>query len=105
MSWLALCREVSEQIKVECTQGIKQGAPESAELFGLLMVCQIDELLDTAAWQSLPVPWGDVPLTLLFYQDDIFIWDEHVRVLEKKIAYVSEVLLRILQGSTFSFDW
>ena len=84
-----------EKIRVECTQGIKQGAPESAELFGLLMGCQIDELLDTENWRSLPVPWGDVPLSLIFYQDDIFVWDEHIAYLEKKIALISEALLAL----------
>ncbi|CAE7295584.1 unnamed protein product [Symbiodinium sp. CCMP2456] len=80
------------RIQVECTQGIKQGAPESAELFGLLMGCQIDNMLDSPQWIRIPVPWGDVPLCLLFYQDDVFVWDEHIHSLKKRIELVAQVL-------------
>ena len=62
---------------------------------GELDLSCFDELLDTETWRSLPVPWGDVPLSLLFYQDDIFVWDEHIGNLEKKIALVSEALLAL----------
>ncbi|CAE7215765.1 pol [Symbiodinium sp. CCMP2456] len=80
------------RIQVECTQGIKQGAPESAELFGLLMGCQIDSLLDSPQWARIPTPWGDVPLCLLFYQDDVFIWDENIDSLKQRIELVAQVL-------------
>ncbi|CAE7231141.1 pol [Symbiodinium sp. CCMP2592] len=81
-----------DRITVECTQGIKQGAPESAELFGLLMGCQIDAVLESHAWGELSCPWGDVPLTLLFYQDDVFVWDETIGGLEKRINSVARAL-------------
>ena len=86
------CVPGGELIEVECTQGIKQGAPESAELFGLIMGEQIDKVLEDARWQQIPVPWGDAPLCLLFYQDDVFVWDESIDHLQRRISLVSGAL-------------
>ena len=86
------CVPGGDMICVECTQGIKQGAPESAELFGLIMGGQIDQLLEDARWKKIPMAWGDSPLCLIFYQDDVFIWDENVDHLQRRITLVSEAL-------------
>ena len=83
------------EVEVQCTQGIKQGAPESAELFGLLMADQIDAVLESATWERLGGTWGDAPLNLLFYQDDIFGWDETAPKLEQRIREIAKALARL----------
>ena len=82
-------------ISVECNTGIKQGAPESAELFGILMGDILDELLDGVAWHHIPTPWGDAPATLAFYQDDVFIWEERADCLERRIELVAKSLAKL----------
>ena len=89
------CVPGGELVDVECTQGIKQGAPESAELFGLIMGEQIDKVLADNRWKQLPTPWGDVPLCLLFYQDDVFVWDENVKHLQDRISLLAAALKEI----------
>ena len=80
------------RVEVECTQGIKQGAPESAEMFGLLMADKIEDMVESKRWRAIPTTWGDVPLNLLFYQDDVFVWDEKVEQLETRIQLIAETL-------------
>ena len=82
-------------IEIDCNSGIKQGAPESAELFGLLIGDMIDGLLDDPRWANLAIPWGDVPLSVVYYQDDIFLWDESPDQIEKKIELIAEGLSRL----------
>ena len=45
--------------------GIKQGAPESAEVLGLVMGMVLDDVRSDARWKSLPLPIADLPVDLM----------------------------------------
>ena len=85
-----------------CNSGIKQGAPESAELFGLMMGEIMDDILEGEEWRRIRVPWGDAEVILVFYQDDIFLWEEDAAALSKRIALIADGLGKI--GLTLAED-
>ena len=45
-----------DSISVQANSGIKQGAPESAELFGLIMGWILDETLARPEWKAVGRP-------------------------------------------------
>ena len=80
-------------ISVEPNVGIKQGAPESAELFGMVMDHLLSELIVTKEWQKFGANHHELDVSLVFYQDDIFIIESdfvrlcrRVKVLERYLA-------------------
>ncbi|CAE6965614.1 unnamed protein product [Symbiodinium sp. CCMP2592] len=75
--------------------GIKQGAPESAELFGLVVDAMLSELVHCRQWQNLGAPLDDCDIDLLFYQDDVFLIETAFGRLCKRITVVD----RCLQGA------
>ncbi|CAE7244711.1 pol [Symbiodinium sp. CCMP2592] len=79
-------------VEILCNSGIKQGAPESAELFGLLMGDVLDELLGRDEWRKIKIPWGDADVVLAFYQDDVFVWDECAGSLSRRIELIAKQL-------------
>eukprot|EP00439_Symbiodinium_sp_Y106_P074342 s1137_g14.t1 len=74
--------------------GIKQGAPESAEIFGMIMDCLLCELVFHEGWKRLGVAVPGLNVPLVFYQDDIFILESDLGRLCKKINILERHLGR-----------
>ncbi|CAE7458749.1 unnamed protein product [Symbiodinium sp. CCMP2592] len=72
--------------------GIKQGAPESAELFGLVIDSLLSCLVNCRQWGELGLPFSEADIDLLFFQDDIFIVETQFARLCKRIAIVDRCL-------------
>ena len=79
-------------IAVQANVGIRQGAPESAELFGLAMGLFIDEAMDSLGWKQVGAPIDDLDIELLYFQDDIFLFESSTARLARKVAIVGEHL-------------
>ena len=79
-------------INIKANVGIRQGAPESAELFGLVMGLMLDTMLDTKDWMAIGAPVQDLDIELLFFQDDIFVFETSTARLARKINLVGDVL-------------
>ena len=86
------------EIQVYPNIGIKQGAPESAELFGIIMDAIIDEMRMSPEWGCLDQPLPDLDLDIMFYQDDIFI----VEVCPKRLARRIELVEKYLANAGLS---
>ena len=81
------------EIQIDANVGIKQGAPESAELFGLIMDALLSRVTSHAKWGDIGWSWPDLDVQLVFYQDDIFVIEDNlgrlgrrVKVLERHLA-------------------
>ncbi|CAE7535945.1 Retrovirus-related Pol polyprotein from type-2 retrotransposable element R2DM [Symbiodinium microadriaticum] len=81
-------------IEVEPNVGIKQGAPESAELFGMVMDHLLTTLIGTKAWQKFGRPHSDLDVNLVFYQDDIFLLEKDFIRLCKRVKVLERYLER-----------
>ena len=79
-------------IEVRPDIGIKQGAPESAEVFGLLIDTLLSGLVHCRQWKALGLPFDELEVDLLFYQDDIFLIDNCISRLCRKISAVNASL-------------
>eukprot|EP00439_Symbiodinium_sp_Y106_P043032 s1996_g5.t1 len=79
-------------IVVEPNVGIKQGAPESAELFGLVMDTLLTELTEHQKWKDIGDAIGDLDVDLIFYQDDIFILEDDLCKLGRRISVLKRSL-------------
>ena len=91
-----LCGDVpgGGQICIAPDIGMKQGAPESAELFGLVVDSLLSDLVDCRLWGELGTPFEDLGLELLFFQDDIFLIENSLGKLCKRISAVGRCLGR-----------
>ena len=74
--------------------GIKQGAPESAEIFGMIMDCLLSELVQHEGWKRLGTTVPELDIPLIFYQDDIFVLETELGRLCKKINVLERHLGR-----------
>ncbi|CAE7830935.1 pol [Symbiodinium sp. CCMP2592] len=74
-----------DTISVNANSGIKQGAPESAELFGLIMGWILDETMSKPAWQAVGAPFHDLDLELMYFQDDVFLLETSAARVARKI--------------------
>ena len=72
--------------------GIKQGAPESAEIFGLLVDSLMTSLTTCRQWLAMGKPFDDIDIDLLFYQDDIFLVETSLARLCRKIKAINKSL-------------
>ncbi|CAE7623447.1 unnamed protein product [Symbiodinium sp. CCMP2592] len=81
-------------INVDANVGIKQGAPESAEVFGLVMDDILSKLTAQRAWGELGRAFEDSDIELVFYQDDIFIVETILARLARKIKILERCLER-----------
>ncbi|CAE7254887.1 pol [Symbiodinium sp. CCMP2592] len=81
-------------ISVSPNTGIKQGAPESAEIFGILVDSMLTELVDCSAWKRLGRPHKDLDIDLMFYQDDVFLVETDLTNLIRRIRVVNKCLGR-----------
>ena len=75
-----------DMITVQATSGIKQGAPESAELFGLIMGWILDGVIEKPHWGAIGRPFEDLDLDLLYFQDDVFLIETSASRVARKIA-------------------
>ena len=83
-----------QPIRLRPDVGIKQGAPESAEIFGLVVDSVLADLVASKQWAGLGLPFPDLGLDLLFYQDDIFLIENNLSRLVRKIRVVDRGLQR-----------
>ncbi|CAE7219725.1 unnamed protein product [Symbiodinium microadriaticum] len=79
-------------IKLRPNIGIKQGAPESAELFGLVVDSLLTDLVSHPKWTEFGDPFAELGVTLLFYQDDIFLVENDLPKLARRIRAVGRCL-------------
>ncbi|CAE7240353.1 unnamed protein product, partial [Symbiodinium sp. CCMP2456] len=81
-----------DQINIHCTTGIRQGAPESAELFALVLEAALDEMRAGQQWQRLSKPIHDLEVDLLMYQDDLFLWDPSPEGIAMRLDLIDQAL-------------
>ena len=81
-----------DSISVQANSGIKQGAPESAELFGLIMGWTLDETLARPEWKAVGRPIADLDLELLYFQDDVFVLENSAARMARKTALLRDHL-------------
>ncbi|CAE7484674.1 unnamed protein product [Symbiodinium sp. CCMP2592] len=74
-----------QTLKISPNVGIKQGAPESAELFGMIMDCMLSELTTCQGWKRFGIAVPGCDLQLIFYQDDIFLLETEFARLGRKV--------------------
>ncbi|CAE7219179.1 pol [Symbiodinium sp. CCMP2592] len=79
-------------IEVRPNIGIKQGAPESAEVFGLVMDALLMKLTSHAKWKDFGLPLPGLDITLIFYQDDIFVVESELVRLGRRIKVLERTL-------------
>eukprot|EP00439_Symbiodinium_sp_Y106_P074001 s399_g14.t1 len=80
------------EITVSPNIGIKQGAPESAEIFGLVMDSLLMRLVAHPKWKALGKPFSELDVELVFYQDDIFIIEDTFARLGRRIKILERTL-------------
>ena len=84
-----------EKLVVHANKGIRQGSPESAEIFGMLMTLAVEDALEDARWPAFRGAMEDLPVAVVVYQDDVFLWDDDPHVLEQKIRIIAEKIARL----------
>ena len=89
------CAPGGAPVRVESNRGIRQGSPESAEIFGLLIASIIGELKDGKQWKCPNGNMHDVPADVGCYQDDIFLWGEQAGPVAHNIGLISDALRRV----------
>ena len=77
-----------EVITVCPNNGIKQGAPESAEIFGLVVDALLSEVTESSRWRALGDGLPGLDIQTMFYQDDIFVIDRNLGVIAKRIRVI-----------------
>ena len=80
------------EIDVQANAGIKQGAPESAEIFGMIMDSLLSRLLSHPKWGEFGKPIPELDVQLIFYQDDIFVVETELGRLAKRIKVLERCL-------------
>ncbi|CAE7210175.1 unnamed protein product, partial [Symbiodinium necroappetens] len=81
-----------EMLDLCCTTGIRQGSPESAELFALVLQDALEDMMHSKAWRSLGVTIPELNVELLMYQDDLFLWDDDAGRLTKRLELINDCL-------------
>ena len=89
------CAPGGTAISVESNRGIRQGSPESAEIFGLLIASIVTELKNGEAWRRPSGDMLDVPADVGCYQDDIFLWGEQAGPVAHNVALISAALRKV----------
>ena len=74
--------------------GIKQGAPESAEIFGLVMDAMLGELTNSKQWKALGEALPKLDVDLMFYQDDVFVLEKELGMLGRRVRVINKCLQR-----------
>ena len=79
-------------ITIQPNNGIKQGAPESAEIFGLVVDTLLSEVTSSSRWAALGESLPGLTIETMFYQDDIFVVDHCLSVLGRRIRIIDRCL-------------
>ena len=74
---------------MQTNRGVKQGSPESAELFGMIMATAIQQQCLGGCWNKPHGPLADMPCDVGVFQDDVFVWGDAPDAIEKNIALMS----------------
>ena len=82
------------EVHVEANIGIRQGAPESAEMFGLVMGLLLDGMVQQKTWQQIGTAIQDLDIDLFYFQDDIFLFESTAARLARKISLIGSTLSR-----------
>ncbi|CAE7942707.1 unnamed protein product [Symbiodinium sp. KB8] len=82
-------------VAVRANRGIRQGSPESAELFGMIVSEVITDLKMSGAWKSMGGELGDMPADVGSYQDDIVLWGDNCSIMSKNISLLARRLREI----------
>ncbi|CAE7291589.1 pol [Symbiodinium sp. CCMP2592] len=83
------------RVEFDTFVGIKQGAPESAEVFGLVMDDVLSRLTLDPRWRRYGEALPGLDLDLMFYQDDVFILEDDFSSLIRRIRLVGTALREI----------
>eukprot|EP00439_Symbiodinium_sp_Y106_P050246 s3649_g6.t1 len=83
-----------DEILIWPNVGVKQGAPESAEVFGLVMDDILSHLIEQPGWGAFGKAFKDLDVDLVFYQDDIFIIESELTRLGKRVKILERCLAR-----------
>ena len=79
-------------IEVRANRGIRQGSPESAELFGMIIQQVVSEAHADPRWRTCGGEFADLPLDGGCFQDDIVMWGDGTEVLQNNV----EILIALL---------
>ena len=80
------------KVEVKANRGIRQGSPESAELFGLIIQQMVTEAHEHPSWRLCRGELDDMPLDGGCFQDDIILWGDSIEVLENNVAILVKFL-------------
>ncbi|CAE6972900.1 unnamed protein product [Symbiodinium microadriaticum] len=93
--------ETCVQVSLQPDVGIKQGAPESQELFAMILDSVLSDLVAHQQWGDMGSAFDELDLDMLLYQDDIFLLDCDLARLCRRIRIIDRCLARVgLQLST-----
>ncbi|CAE7542500.1 unnamed protein product [Symbiodinium sp. CCMP2592] len=81
-------------ITIRPNNGIKQGAPESAEVFGLVIDALLSEVVNSHRWKALGASQPGLDIEVMFYQDDIFVLDHDLGTLGRRVRIIHRCLQR-----------
>ena len=95
------CAPGGVQVSLQPDVGIKQGAPESQELFAMILDSVLSDLVAHQQWGDMGSAFDELDLDMLLYQDDIFLLDCDLARLCRRIRIIDRCLARVgLQLST-----
>ena len=89
-----MLRQLATHMRYTFAVGIKQGAPESAEIFGMIVDSMLSEVVACRKWDDFGAPFAELDLVLLFFQDDIFILETDLPRLCRRVKVVDRCLAR-----------
>ncbi|CAE7354544.1 unnamed protein product, partial [Symbiodinium sp. CCMP2456] len=89
------CAPGGAPLDVRSNRGIRQGSPESAEIFGLMIAHVVHQLKGGKTWKKPAQPVDDMPADIGCYQDDIFVWGENPRKIASNIEMISAELKKL----------
>ncbi|CAE7332048.1 unnamed protein product, partial [Symbiodinium sp. CCMP2456] len=100
MSRLVMGR--GKEVAVNANRGIRQGSPESAELFGMIVAHELQSLRLGRRWKCSKAGLKDMPVDVGCFQDDIFLWGDNADKIEKNIQLIAIMLANL--GLSLSSD-
>ena len=89
------CAPGGQEVRVRSNRGIRQGSPESAELFGLIISDVINRVKSSGGWRKPSPPLDDMPADVGCYQDDIFVWGECPKKIAHNIGLIAKELAKL----------
>ncbi|CAE7810020.1 unnamed protein product [Symbiodinium sp. CCMP2592] len=83
------------EVEVKANRGIRQGSPESAELFGLIIQQVMVEAHEDPRWRKCSGELDDLPLDGGCFQDDVVMWGDEIHVMENNVKIIVELLAKL----------